>query len=180
MNGDYILSKARAKEFASLDDAKGRERSGMFVAEGRKCVETLLQAGFRARYLFADSESGILEISGCDAILVKKGILRQITRLTATPQVIAFFELPETPAPPAPDVAENGLVLALDRIQDPGNLGTILRTCDWMGIRTVIASVGTADVFNPKVVQASMGAVASVSVYYTDLAEWLKLSLIHI
>ena len=105
---------------------------------------------------------------------MKKGILRQITRLTATPQVIAFFELPETPAPPAPDVAENGLVLALDRIQDPGNLGTILRTCDWMGIRTVIASVGTADVFNPKVVQASMGAVASVSVYYTDLAEWLK------
>ena len=141
MNGDYILSKARAKEFASLDDAKGRERSGMFVAEGRKCVETLLQAGFRARYLFADSESGILKISGCDAILVKKGILRQITRLTATPQVIAFFELPETPAPPAPDVAANGLVLALDRIQDPGNLGTILRTCDWMGIRTVIASV---------------------------------------
>ncbi len=65
-------------------------------------------------------------------------------------------------------------MLALDRIQDPGNLGTILRTCDWMGIRTVVASVGTADVFNPKVVQASMGAIASVSVYYTDLAEWLK------
>lgn len=174
MNGEYVLSKAKAKEFASLDDAKGRERTGMFVAEGRKCVETLIEGGFRARYLYADADSGIQQIGGCEAIAVKKCVLRQLTRLSTTPQVISFFELPSSAGPLAPAVASESLVLALDRIQDPGNLGTILRTCDWMGIRNIVAATGTADVYNPKVVQASMGAVASVKVHYTDLADWLS------
>lgn len=170
MNGDFVLTKALAKEFASLDDAKGRRRSGMFVAEGRKCVETLIDGGFSPRYLFADVESDF-DIPG--AVRVKRGLLRDITRLSATPQVIAFFELPDHDEAADPSAPATSLVLALDRIQDPGNMGTILRTADWMGVRTVVASRDTVDIFNPKTVQASMGAIASVKVVYTDLAEYL-------
>jgi len=171
MNGDFVLTKALAKEFASLDDAKGRRRSGMFVAEGRKCVETIIRGGYKTRYIFVEDGSGIdLE----KAIVVKRGFLREITRLSATPSVIAFFELPkkEYALPSAEDLGSN-FVLALDRVQDPGNMGTILRTADWMGVHTVIASRDTVDIYNPKTVQASMGAIAGVRVIYTDLAEYL-------
>ena len=167
MNGEFVLTKAMAKEFASLDDAKGRRRSGMFVAEGRKCVETLLDGGFVARHVFVEAGAGI-ELPG--AVEVKRGFLRDITRLSATPSVIAFFELPSAaPALPSAEFCRNNLVLALDRVQDPGNIGTILRTADWMGVRTVVASKDTVDIFNPKAVQASMGAIANVKVVYTDL-----------
>lgn len=88
MNGEFVLTKAMAKEFASLDDAKGRRRSGMFVAEGRKCVETLLDGGFVARHVFVEAGAGI-ELPG--AVEVKRGFLRDITRLSATPSVIAFL-----------------------------------------------------------------------------------------
>ena len=167
MNGEFVLTKAMAKEFASLDDAKGRRRSGMFVAEGRKCVETLLDGGFVARHVFVEAGAGI-ELPG--AVEVKRGFLRDITRLSATPSVIAFFELPSAaPELPSAEFCRNNLVLALDRVQDPGNIGTILRTADWMGVRTVVASKDTVDIFNPKAVQASMGAIANVKVVYTDL-----------
>jgi len=171
MNGDFVLTRALSKEFASLDDAKGRRRSGLFVAEGRKCVETLIQGGFRPRHIFVDAASG-LDFAG--AVAVKRGLLRELTRLSATPPVIAFFELPEEDCEiPSPDMVKSELVLALDRVQDPGNMGTILRTADWLGVRTVLASRDCVDVFNPKAVQASMGAIASVRVIYTDLAGYM-------
>lgn len=96
-------------------------------------------------------------------------MLRQLTRLQATPQAIAFFEIPETGNIPE----TKGLTVALDRVQDPGNMGTILRCCDWMGVDIVVASTDTVDCFNPKAVQASMGALAHVKVYYTDLPDYL-------
>lgn len=172
MNGDFVLTRALAKEFDSLDDAKGRRRSGMFVAEGRKCVETLLQGGYVPRYIFIEAEADF-DFPG--AYRVKRGLLRDITRLSATPQTVAFFELPEAEsALPAADALASELVLALDRVQDPGNMGTILRTADWMGVRTVVASHDTVDIFNPKTVQASMGALAAIKVIYSDLASWLE------
>ena len=172
MNGEFVLTKALAKDFASLDDAKGRRRSGMFVAEGRKCVETLIEGGYRPRYIFVEAES---DIDFAGAIRVKRGFLREITRLSATPPVIAFFELPvKDESLPSAEIFATGLVLALDRVQDPGNMGTILRTADWMGVRTVVASPDTVDCFNPKAVQASMGALAHVKVCYTDLCEYLS------
>ncbi len=168
MIGDFVLTKAMAKEFASLDDAKGRRHSGIFVAEGRKCVETLLQGGFVPRHIFTESGAGF---SFPGSTEVKKAVLREITRLSATPQVIAFFEIPESSQ--RLPVTDSALVLALDRVQDPGNMGTILRTADWMGVRTVVASNDTVDIYNPKTVQASMGAIASVRVVYTDLPAYL-------
>lgn len=165
------LTNRIVKEIGSLDAAKGRRQTGMFVAEGSKCVEELLGA-FRARYVFALPDwlaSHVVEAG--EVVESTPAMLRRITRLQATPPVVACFDLPadaEVPRRPS------GLTLALDRVQDPGNMGTILRCCDWMGIDTIVASTDTVDCFNPKAVQASMGALAHVKVYYTDLCRWLE------
>ncbi len=165
----FQLTNRLIKAFGSIDDAKGRRKTGLFVAEGGKCVGELIKV-FHARYIFARPEwLAENEVSGDEIIEATPAMLRQLTRLQATPPVIAFFEIPEVE--PVPQF--KGLVLALDRVQDPGNIGTILRCCDWMGVDTVIASADTVDCFNPKAVQASMGALAHVKVYYTDLAEYL-------
>ncbi len=163
----FQLTNRMLKEFGSLDDAKGRRRSGLFVAEGTKCVGELLRV-FHARYLFAlPSWLADNKAEADEVVEASPAMLRQLTRLQATPPVIAYFE--QAGELPALD----GLTVALDRVQDPGNMGTILRCCDWMGVHTVLASIDTVDCFNPKAVQASMGALANVKVYYTDLCEFL-------
>ena len=174
MNSDFQLTNRLRKEFASLDDAKGRRRSGLFVAEGTKCILELA-AAFCARYVFAAPDwiaENEAAFAGATLIEAAPHTLRELTRLTTTPPAIAFFELPEANADFDARPADE-LVLALDRIQDPGNLGTILRTCDWMGVRTVVTSRDTVDAFNPKTVQATMGALARVKVVYADLPAWL-------
>lgn len=167
------LPKQLVKTISSLGDAKGRRRSGLFVAEGTKCV-TSLASRFKVARLLALPEwiedHGTLEAERVD--VCAPGNLRQITRLSSTPPVIALFHLPEVAAPrPQPD---GGFAVALDCVQDPGNLGTIIRTCDWMGVRTIIASADTADAFNPKVVQATMGSLANIDIFYTDLPQYLR------
>ncbi len=175
MSSDFALTNRLRKEFASLDDVKGRRRSGLFVAEGTKCVLELA-AAFTARYVFARPDWIEEHAAAFDPdclIPAAPAMLRELTRLTATPPVVAFFELPESPAMPDEVFLHHNLVLALDCVQDPGNLGTIIRTCDWMGVRTIVAGRDTADAFNPKTVQATMGALARTRVVYTDIAEWL-------
>ena len=171
MTSDFQLTNRLKKDFASLDEAKGRRRTGLFVAEGTKCVLELA-AKFNARYVFASEEwlgeYGRQFRTG-ELVVSAPHMLRELTRLGTTPPVVAYFELPEPAVLPAPDSLRSELVVALDRIQDPGNLGTILRTCDWMGVHTVVASCDTVDAFNPKVVQSTMGALARVSVVYCDL-----------
>lgn len=113
------------------------------------------------------------ELAGsAGAVTVTSREMGRMSHLTTPPQVMAVYELPATAGPVALPVDEP--VLALDTIQDPGNLGTIIRTADWMGIHTIIASHGTADCFSPKVVQATMGSVARVRVHYTDLPATLR------
>lgn len=177
MNSDIpnLPSKRLLKEFASLDDSKGRRRTGMFVAEGTKCISELL-VRFECEYLYCTkewSEEHVGKFVANNIVVVPKAVLRELTRLQATPPVVAFFRLPEaSEAPDTSYIAEN-LTLALDRVQDPGNMGTILRCCDWMGVRRVVASHDCVDAFNPKAVQASMGALARVEVSYVSLPEYL-------
>ena len=90
--------------------------------------------------------------------------------MSNAPEVIAVMIMPEG----ASQIDSHGLIVALDGVQDPGNLGTIIRTCDWFGVKTIVCSHDTVDVYNPKVVQATMGALARVEVKYVDLAEWLN------
>ena len=136
---DFQLTRRLAKDFASLDLPKGRRKTGLFVAEGAKCVGELL-AAFECRYLFATAEwlaanSKLTEQCGnAEIVAATHAMLNEITRLTATPKVIAFFALPEAEEVDAAYAADN-LVVALERIQDPATLGTVLRTCDWMGVR---------------------------------------------
>lgn len=175
---DFVLIRRMAKELGRLTEAKWRRRDGLFVAEGAKCVLELLKAATPCRYLFANEAwTAENELSGFDIReinVVGGDVLRQLTNLGTTPPVIAYFELPEAVKAPEESYLRDNYAVALDRIQDPGNLGTILRTCDWMGIRYVLASADTVDAFNPKTVQASMGAVASVKVCYTDLKVYLS------
>lgn len=165
------LTNRVRKEFASLDEAKWRRRTGLFPAEGTKCVLELA-AVFRPRSVYATEEwiaRHGATVAGVEVCRVQARDLRELTRLSSTPPVIAAFDLPEAPQLPDRSYFSENLTLMLDRVQDPGNLGTILRTCDWMGVRNIIASEDTVDCFNPKVVQATMGGLARTKVVYTNL-----------
>ena len=148
-----MVSKAQIKQVRSLQQKKFRDELGLFVAEGDKCVEEL-QKAFELVNLYREGENA------------DRTSIEQMSGLR-TPQgtIGIFWKRPEDTFLPSTD----GLVLALDGIQDPGNLGTIIRTCDWFGVHDILCSRDTADCYNPKVVQATMGALARVRVHYVDL-----------
>lgn len=155
-----MLSKNQAKLIRSLEQKKNREREGLFVAEGPKVVGDLLQAGYTAR-LIVDDETEV----------------RKVSFLQHPQGVLGVFEIPRHDTLTAEELRamlSRELLLALDGIQDPGNLGTIIRIADWFGITTLLCSRQTADAYNPKVVQATMGSLARVRVVYTELAETLR------
>ncbi len=171
-----MISKGLLKTVKSLDKRKYRLLKRMFVAEGTKVVDELL-GSFTARHIIATGEwfggrQGALP-SGVECETVTQEELQRISLQQHPQEVIALFELPDYDAHIA-DVAQRELVIALDNVQDPGNLGTIVRLADWFGIGHVFCSVGSADVFNPKAVQATMGALARVQVHYTDLVAALS------
>ena len=186
-----MVSKNQIKLVRSLEQKKYRQREGLFVAEGPKVVGDLLAAGFEARAVFA-TEEWISTIASQSASLaqyvapyttpVSPDELRKLSFLQHPQQVLAVFRLPSLftlhpspvavhPSPPTPKLSR--LVLALDGIQDPGNLGTIIRVADWFGIGRIYCSQDTADAWNPKVVQATMGSIARVYIIYCDLPELL-------
>lgn len=167
------LTQALKKQVASLATPKGRHRMSMFAAEGTKCVLDTFNA-FNVRYLLATRAwlDSWPEIRAGEVIEVTRADLRSMSTLTLAPDVIAVYDLPHKPHFD-PAAISRQLVVALDRVQDPGNLGTIMRTADWMGITTILASTDTVDCFNPKAVQATMGAISRVKVIYGDLASML-------
>ena len=150
------ISKSQVKLIKSLQLKKFRDELGLFVAEGDKCVSEL-QKAFELVHLYREGENAtrteIEQMSGLRAPQGTIGVFRKSE----------YSEYSDT----------SDLVLALDGIQDPGNLGTIIRTCDWFGVHDIICSKDTADCYNPKVVQATMGALARVRVHYVNLPEWL-------
>jgi TrmH family RNA methyltransferase len=159
-----MLSKNQLKLVHSLELKKNRKKEGLFVAEGPKVVGDLLRAGYRARMMFSTTERP-------DAILVTDDELRKLSFLQHPQEVLAVFEIPHH----SPFTVNRSLLaLALDGIQDPGNLGTIIRIADWFGIDTIYCSEDTADVYNPKVVQATMGSLAHINIVYCDLVELLQ------
>ena len=163
-----MLSKNDIKLIKQLEQKKYRLRNGLFVAEGPKVVGDLLKCGFQPWKVFATPD---FRSPHADIVEVTPDELRRISFLQHPQQVLAVFRLPEQgQAPEEP----HGLCLALDGVQDPGNLGTIIRIADWFGIGTIYCSPDTADAWNPKVVQATMGSIARVSIIYTPLAELLR------
>ncbi len=159
------VSKADIKFVRSLQIKKFRDESKCFVAEGRKAVEEL-QKGFILERLYDETNASAKDIEMMSGMKTPQGVIG------------VFFMNAEHRTQNAEhrtqNTEHNDLILALDGVQDPGNLGTIIRTADWFGIHTIICSKDTADCYNPKVVQATMGALARVEVRYVDLVEWLR------
>ena len=162
-----MLSKNQIKLIRSLELKKNRKRENLFVAEGPKVVGDLLKAGFRAHAIFATKPYG-------NAQQVTDDELRRISFLQHPQEVLALFEIPSSNHPSQFSVLRSQLILALDGIQDPGNLGTIIRIADWFGISTIFCSQDTVDCYNPKVVQATMGSIAHVKMVYCDLVKLLS------
>ncbi len=170
-----MLSKNKTKLIQSLNRKKNRDETGLFLVEGNKMVEEALRSDFHVETLVCTSEYLKLhpEIRFQVNELIEAGneSIQKASLLQNPQDALALVRLP---IDSDPDLnLKNDLILALDFIQDPGNLGTILRIADWFGIHTVICSENTVDVFNPKVVQASMGAVFRVKTRYAPLDDFL-------
>jgi TrmH family RNA methyltransferase len=167
------LSRNKIKLIRSLKEKKFRDELQLFVAEGDKLVSELLKNS-RCYFLAAlpkwvDTHPGIpVE----EVIVATETELNRATFLKTPPPVIALFHQPDHDA--AELDLKSGLSLALDGVQDPGNVGTIVRIADWFGIEQIFCSNDTADIYNPKTVQATMGAIARVKVIYTDIARFLQ------
>lgn len=166
-----MLTKAIIKYIKSLKDKKSRDEYGTFVAEGNKMVSDLLGT-IKCQYLICTKEIlSTLEIKDVETILeVKDNEIEKVSFVKNPQQTIAVFYKPKEYII---NNIDNKLSIMLDEIQDPGNLGTIIRLADWYGIENIICSKNTADVYNPKTVQATMGALARVKVHYTDLEDFL-------
>jgi len=165
-----MLSKNFIKQVRQLEQKKYRQREGLFVAEGPKVVGDLLRAGFVPRQLVATKEWEEAPFQG-EVTEVTPDELRKVSFLQHPQQVLGVFPLPH---PAAESLPTGTLSLALDGVQDPGNLGTIIRIADWFGITRIFCSPDTADAWNPKVVQATMGSIAHVSIVYTELSSLLS------
>jgi len=169
-----MLSKAKIKKLRSLHLNKYRRKQGLFLAEGTINVLDFLSGPLEVKELYA-TENWLSEhgqaVGEIKPDVVNRQEMEKISTLKNPSEVLAVVAQPEGRLP---DISSlDGYILALDDIRDPGNLGTIIRTADWFGIRDVVCSPETVDVFNPKVVQATMGSLARVRVHYTDLAAWL-------
>lgn len=161
-----MVSKSQIKLIKSLNQKKFRTKHQLFVVEGRKSIEEFLKNDFEAE-LFFTSEEGLFETEG--AILISEADLAKITMLKTAQKALAVFRMPGEI-----NFKGEGLTVVLDGIRDPGNLGTIIRLCDWFGVEEIICSEDTVDCFNPKVVQASMGSLSRVRLVYADLENFLK------
>ena len=167
------LSKNKIKYIHSLEQKKIRKEERVFLAEGPKLVGDLLEY-FPCRFLAATSLwlQSHPNIYAGEIAEVSQEELSRASLLKTPQQVLAILEQPQYTL--TPDIARHSLCLALDDVQDPGNLGTIIRLADWFGIEDIICSQNTVDVYNPKTVQATMGGIARVRVHYTSLPDFIR------
>ena len=167
-----MVTKNQKKLIRSLKQKKNRKNLGIFVAEGIKVIQEFLQTGLELDKLYVlNAEMSLfntvdpLKLEG-----VTTTELTQISFLTNPQKALALFKIPNQL-----DLFKNeGIQVALDGVQDPGNLGTIIRLCDWFGIKNLICSNNTVDCYNPKVVQATMGSLTRINVIYTDLEKYIQ------
>ena len=167
-----MISKNQIKHIRSLHKSKGRNKSRLFIVEGPKAVAEFLDSDFTIQQIFATRPW--IEKMGEQAFNTEEISEKDLQIISAQKhpnQVLAVVEMPEAPAPPT---RIEDLCLVLDAIQDPGNMGTIIRIADWFGIKHIICSKETADIYNPKVVQSTMGSISRVQVSYANLVDWLN------
>ena len=162
-----MLSKNQVKLIQKLQQKKYRNELNLFIVEGKKSIVEFLQAGYRLELLIA-TEVFATALNGQPITLVSKEELRKVSSLKNPDEGLAIFHQRQHKG-----ILQEGVILALDNVQDPGNLGTLIRLCDWFGIETLICNSQTVDCYNPKVVQATMGSLTRVAVHYLNLAGFL-------
>lgn len=163
-----MVSKNQIKLITSLQQKKYRKQEQLFFAEGVKVVQELLNSNFELQDLFTTKQD-FLTVSKNKVHAISEAELKKISALTTPNTCLAVFKIPK-----AKEMIEKGLIVALDDVRDPGNLGTIIRLCDWFGIETLFCSEESVDIYNPKVVQATMGSISRVNVIYGDLESFLS------
>ncbi|MWB95749.1 RNA methyltransferase [Flavobacterium sp. GA093] len=163
-----MVSKNQIKLISGLHQKKQRFANQLFFAEGVKVIQELLQSNFELEHLYT-TQNDFEKVSPSNRTLINDQELKKISALITPNTCLAVFKIPAENK-----INNSGLIVALDDIRDPGNLGTILRLCDWFGIKQIICSKETVDIYNPKVVQATMGSIARVNVNYVDLKDFLS------
>lgn len=166
------LSKNKIKWIRSLQQKKHRDELGLFLVEGEKMVNEALEFAHENIEFIAHTKDFQLKSSRIESIEINETELNQISSLKTPNKVVAVLKKSNFTLPKE----SKQLIIALDGVQDPGNMGTILRIADWYGISDIVCSESTVDCFNSKVVQASMGAIFRIKIHYTELNNWLKKS----
>ena len=167
-----MLSKNQVKLIQKLHQKKYRNELNLFIVEGKKSINEFLQAGYTPQLLIA-TEAFTTSVPQHLITPVSKDELRKVSTLQNPDEGLAVFEQPKHKG-----ILQEGVIVALDNVQDPGNLGTIIRLCDWFGVETLLCNTQTVDCYNPKVVQASMGSLTRVAVHYLDLAAFLTTTVL--
>lgn len=162
-----MLSKNQVKLIQKLHQKKYRNELNLFIVEGKKSINEFLQAGYIPQLLIA-TEAFTTSVPQHLITPVSKDELRKVSTLQNPDEGLAVFQQPKHKG-----ILQEGVIVALDNVQDPGNLGTIIRLCDWFGVETLLCNTQTVDCYNPKVVQASMGSLTRVAVHYLNLAAFL-------
>jgi RNA methyltransferase, TrmH family len=173
-----MFTKGQASMIKSLHDKKYRQNSGLFLVEGEKSVAETLNSDFEIKTLLATKPfytkySKIIKDKKIICEIVEPGEIKNVSTLESNDSALAIVKQ-KTPGILNSEIAENEIILALDNIRDPGNFGTIIRIADWYGIKKVIASTGTVDLYNPKVISATKGSFTRVNIYYADLRNYLS------
>ena len=163
-----MVSKNQIKLITGLVQKKNRTEQQPFIAEGIKVIQELFQSDFELVHLYTVANLNI-QVPSDKITQITNNELKRISALTTPNECLALFKIPISSK-----INDHELIVALDDIRDPGNLGTIIRLCDWFGVKQLICSETTVDVFNPKVVQATMGSLARVRIVYADLVDVLK------
>ena len=160
-----MISKNQIKLITSLKQKKYRLEHQLFVVEGIKTIKELLASNLILHTLYTTET---FNSDAKDEVLISEADLKRISFLTTPNKALAVFKIPESKK-----ISNNGLIVALDDVRDPGNLGTIIRLCDWFGIKELVCSKATVDCFNPKVIQATMGSITRVNITYVDLLAFI-------
>ena len=161
-----MITKNQIKLIKSLRLKKNRIQSGFFIAEGEKIIDELLESKLEVVNIFSSLEK--YNISDY-YIPISSSQLKQISNLKTPNKVLGLFKIPKSS-----EIDFNSNIIALEEINDPGNLGTIIRLCDWFGIKNIICSSNSVDCYNPKVIQASMGSICRVNISYMDFQKLLN------
>ncbi|MAU17369.1 MAG: RNA methyltransferase [Muricauda sp.] len=162
-----MVTKNQIKLVVSLKQKKYRSQHKLFVVEGEKVVDELLRSGMKPFKIFVDESEKMKKFNTSELVSTK--VLKQMSSLTHPNGVLGVFHMIENG-----EKTDHDWIVALDAVRDPGNLGTIIRLCDWFGVDQLVCSKDTVDCYNPKVLQATMGSIARVGVAYVDLEKYLN------